>query len=232
MDLVRRLEADELMDTESLSLPVMLKTLQFLELTNTYFGGRAVVLRHFNDWARRWRPGEKIRVLDVGTGLADLPRALVKWGRRRNFEFEIRALDMVPEIADLAREACSDYPEITVQCGDVRNLGAETFDYVLASLFLHHIPPLENAKTLKLFDSLSGRGFLVSDLHRSPTGYAGVWLLSHLLGNRIVRHDGPVSVRRAFTIRELQDLASEAGLPYLKARLEPFFRLSLSGEKV
>jgi hypothetical protein len=47
----------------------------------------------------------------------------------------------------------------------------------------------------------------------------------------VVRHDGPVSVRRAFTVSELEELARRAGLGYLSARRHAGFRLSLTGAK-
>jgi len=47
----------------------------------------------------------------------------------------------------------------------------------------------------------------------------------------VVRHDGPLSVRRAFTVHELARLAAGLGLSYLQARQERPFRLSLAGEK-
>jgi hypothetical protein len=78
---------------------------------------------------------------------------------------------------------------------------------------------------------LARRGIIISDLHRTLLSYSAVSLLSYLIGNKIVRHDGPLSVRRAFTIPELNDLARAAGLPYLQASIEPWFRTSLSGEK-
>ena len=45
-----------------------------------YAGVRAT-LSHFKRWSRRWKPGERIRVIDWGTGGADIPRALVRWAR-------------------------------------------------------------------------------------------------------------------------------------------------------
>jgi hypothetical protein len=56
--------------------------------------------------------------------------------------------------------------------------------------------------------------------------------LSALAGNVIVRHDGPLSVRRAFTLPELSRLVHELDLRYLRARRESPFRLSLAGQKV
>ena len=78
---------------------------------------------------------------------------------------------------------------------------------------------------------IAGRGMIISDLERSRAGYWAVTALSRIIGNAVVRHDAPLSVRRAFNLADLNLLARESGLGYLKSRKEPFFRVSLSGEK-
>jgi hypothetical protein len=54
---------------------------------------------------------------------------------------------------------------------------------------------------------------VVNDLVRSRPGFLGAQLLGALLSdNPLTRHDGPASVRRAYTRAELRDLARAAGL--------------------
>ena len=115
--------------------------------------------------------------------------------------------------------------------GGEKEKSDETYDYVTASLFLHHVPPEKQIEILKLFDRIARRGILVSDLNRSFSGWISVGAASFLFGNHITRHDGPLSVRRAFTVAELGEMANAAGLSYLKAEREPWFRVSLTGEK-
>jgi hypothetical protein len=78
---------------------------------------------------------------------------------------------------------------------------------------------------------LAKRGIIISDLRRGRAGYWAVKLLSDAVGNAVVRHDAPLSVRRAFRAEELETLARQAGLSYLSARPQPWFRISLAGEK-
>jgi len=238
-----RVDALERMDTETLSPAALRGALKFLALANRRFGGNAVVLKHFDEWRRGgptsagaedgsdggWRAGETITVLDVGTGGADIPVALARWARARGLALRVTALDIVPAIAAVAEENARAYPEITVRQEDFRRLAArgETFDYVISSLFLHHCPPAETVDALRAFDRLARRGALVSDLLRSSASYWAVTAFSWLAGNAVVRHDGPLSVRRAFRPDELEILARTAGLEWT-ARREPWFRVSLS----
>ena len=53
-------------------------------------------------------------------------------------------------------------------------------------------------------DRIASKGMILSDLERSKGGFRAVSFLARLIGNRIVRHDGPLSVRKAFTLPELE----------------------------
>lgn len=233
MDLSTRIDQSELMDTQRLSYPVMRETLSFLETANRRFGGFALVTRFLNRWSKNWLPGKTIEILDVGTGGADLPVAIAAWAKNRNLQVRITGLDLMDDIVRIAFENSKDYENITIRHGDffdLVNVG-EKYDYVISSLLLHHIPTGQTASALRAFDQLAKRGVIVSDLLRTRAGYWAVRTASYLLGNEIVRHDGPLSVRRAFLPNELEKLAREAGTSYLQAQVEPWFRVSLAGEK-
>jgi hypothetical protein len=45
----------------------------------------------------------------------------------------------------------------------------------------------------------------------------------------LTRHDGPLSVLRAFTADELRDIALRAGLVHVRVQRRWFFRLLLTG---
>lgn len=233
LGLDRRSSADEIMDTEPLSAPVVEQTLWFLELTNRRFGGAGIVLRALERWRRDWPSGSPVRLLDVGTGAADIPRAILAWARSVGADVSVTAIDSAPDVAAAASERARGVRGLSIERASLADLAASgrRFDYVTASLFLHHVPPERTAEALASLDRLATRGVVVSDLKRSWLALAGVGLLAYAAGNAVVRHDGPLSVRRAFTVDELRGLASACGLAYLAARSEGPFRVSLSGEK-
>ena len=222
------------MDTIDLSPAQMKETLTFLGHTNKYFGGLRAILRHMDIFSKTWGPNQLIRILDVGTGGAEIPIAIAKWGRAKGFKIHITAIDLVSEIADIATRNTQPYPEIEIGEKDFMKLEEQgsPFDYVIASLLLHHISESEQIGFLQKADRLAQRGLIISDLKRSVPSYGAVWALSNLIGNKIVRHDGPLSVQRALTSQELSALAKTAGLPYLRTFNEAWFRASLAGEKV
>jgi len=234
LGLTRRATDDELMDTLPLSESETRSTLRWLQLTNRYFGGTRTVLRHLAAWSTGWPTDRTMHLLDVGTGAADIPAAIVWWARRRGIPVRVTAIDSAPHIAAAARAAVRDVPEITVEQRDLFEL-ADTdrrFDIVTASLFLHHLPPDRTPDALEAIDRLAVWGVIISDLLRSPLTWAAVGALAFVSGNRIVRHDAPLSVRRGFRVHELGRLATAASLQHLRPRREGHFRVSLTGRKV
>jgi len=234
LGLEHRAAADELMDTVPLPPAAVEDALGFLEFTNRCFGGTRIVLRALQRWRARWPAGRTMTLLDVGTGAADIPRALVSWARASGCSLEVTAIDMAPSVVTAARRRVRDVPGIVLEQAALADLASSgrRFDYVTASLMLHHVPPGRTAEALGELDRLAMRGVIVAELRRSPASLMAVRMVSTLAGNAVVRHDGPLSVRRAFTVGELARLASDLGLEYLRARPEGLFRLSLSGEKL
>ena len=233
MGLEKRVEANELMDTSALTGRETRQALRFLARTAKWFGGTSLFIRQFEEWSKRWEPGRTVTILDAGTGGGDIPLALAEWASRRGLKLAITGLELVPEIADLARQRTAKFPEIGIVTGDLFQFSRSDvrFDYVTASLFLHHMPGTRAADALREFGRLAARGILVGDLDRSRPSLVAVTAAAWILGNRIVRHDGPLSVRRSFTLRELDIMARNAGLPWLTALHQPWFRVSLAGER-
>jgi hypothetical protein len=87
------------------------------------------------------------------------------------------------------------------------------FDVVTCSLFLHHLGDDGAATLLAAMGRAAGRLVLVNDLARGPLNLALVWLATRVLTRSpVVRVDGSLSVRAAFTPAEALSLAARAGL--------------------
>jgi hypothetical protein len=221
------------MDVEALSLPDMRRILTTLEVINRWLGGVHATLTHLRRFSKRWKPGEKIRIVDWGTGGADVPRAIVDWARRRRRPIEIIGVDNNPDVIHVAGERCRGYPEIQLVKAHVFAYSdRRAFDYAISSLCLHHLNDGTIVELLRKSHEMVRRGIIMNDLIRSRRAHAWIWALTRLLrAHPVVRDDAPHSVQRAFTAEELAGYAAAARVSYL--RVETFFgyRQTLAGEK-
>jgi len=182
---------------------------------NALFGGRAITLAHVKRLLAGAPRDRAITVLDVGTGGADIPRALARWARRARRRLRIFALDRDPATLAVARRGADRYPEIVLLQGDAMALPLRpaSIDLVISALTLHHLEPVAAVRYLAEMDAAARRGLVVNDLMRSRPAYAAVWLATRMLTrNRMSRHDGPMSVLRAYTPDEVRGLCEKAGL--------------------
>ena len=189
------------------------------------------LLAHVAPFLERFRRegrGRPFRVLDVGTGGADIPVALAEWARERGAPVTVLAMDVQPEVLACVAAPARRLPEVRLVAGDARHppvrLGG--VDLAICSLTLHHLPEEGVAGLLRLMAERARLGFVVSDLRRSRPAWLAAWLATRLISrNRLTRHDGPLSVRRAYTPDELGQLSRVAGLADVRWHLAPFFRV-------
>ena len=159
---------------------------------------------------------EPLTVLDLGTGAADIPAALVVWARARGWPVRVVGLDVQPGVLACAQARAAAFPEVRLVAGEAvaPPVRPGAVDLAICSLMLHHLPEAAVVELLRRMAETARLGFVVSDLRRSWAAWAGAWLLTRATSrNRITLHDGPLSVRRAYTRAELRHLAAAAGVP-------------------
>lgn len=152
-----------------------------------------------------------LRVLDVATGSGDVPRRLREKAARAGAAVEFAGCDISPTAIG---EAARATPGVRFFVHDViRDPLPDGFDVVTCSLFLHHLTDDDAVTVLRRMKDAAARLVLVNDLARSRFNYLAVWAACHLTTrSRVVRFDGPASVRSAFTPAEALALAERAGL--------------------
>ncbi len=237
VDLSGRARGVEMMDDFSIADERLKNALRELTYVNRWLGGYSSVARALRPLRRA---GGSIRVLDIGAGIGDLPAYLVRWGAMHDLECRVVGLDANAATVQYAREYLDESMDgalrsrVRVVEGDARRLSYETnsFDIVTAALFLHHFPDEEAVVVLKEMKRVARRGIVVSDLHRHRAAYEGIRVIGRLFsGSEMLRHDGPLSVRRGFRLSELERLASEAELGAFTVRRRWAFRWVLSTVK-
>ncbi|MEX2400810.1 MAG: methyltransferase domain-containing protein [Rhodothermales bacterium] len=234
--LAERSFAVEQMDDLSIRDARIENALYEIRYVNRYLGGYRALKKALRPVLDTWN-GKRLTVLDLGAGLADYAVELVRWGRRRGVAVDVTAVDANPEAVRCA-QAYLDRRLSPALRRSVRALVADalhppfsagTFHITTASLFLHHFRDDEAVRLLRVMDRTASLGIVVNDLHRHPLALAGIRSIAAVLPvSPMFRHDGPLSVRRAFRPEELQSLAGQAGLRNVAVRRHWAFRVTLS----
>jgi SAM-dependent methyltransferase len=177
---------------------------------NRWFGSRRVLKKFLSRWLDA--PGV-YRILDLATGSADLPRAMVLWARPRGIKLRIDAVDVNDATIEIARRECREFAEIDFIRADALTFHSPTtYDFVHCSLALHHFSEEDAAMLLRRCRGLSHRFVLVTDLERSVFTTISARMLSAFIYRApMTRFDAVLSARRAFSFREFHDLADAAG---------------------
>lgn len=176
---------------------------------------------------------KQFSVLDVGAGSGELLRVTATWARETGRTVRAVGLELNERSAAAILEESRDFPEITSVRGDALALpfGNTDFDYVISSLFTHHFVEDQVVQILREMNRVARRRLIVIDLHRHPIAYLLYTTLGKLvLKNRLLRHDGALSILRSFKAEELFELAKRAGLRDVWVQRHFPFRLALNAE--
>jgi ubiquinone/menaquinone biosynthesis C-methylase UbiE len=202
--------------------------LRDLARMNRRLGGTALTLDALGGLTRGLPAGYPLRVLDVATGGGDVPLDILRWATGRGFRPRVVAADLDPEVASLAERWCGGRVEVCVADARALPFPDGSFDVAVCSLMLHHLEPEEAVATLAGMGRVARIGVVVNDVVRSWAGLAVVGLATRLVARSpMTRHDGPLSVRRAYTVDELRRLARRAGLRTEAVRGIPGVRVAL-----
>jgi hypothetical protein len=205
----------ELLDREDPPEEERARIVGYLAFVNRWLGGTAATA------ARLRGISGPATVLDVAAGAADMSRDLAR-----------RFPHLTFVAFDLSEWMLSFAGGLRRIRGDVRRFPFRdrSVDYVMTTHFFHHLTDEQVVGVLKEFGRVARRGIVVNDLLR--TRRALFWIkLFTLWANRYVKYDGPQSVRKSFTIPEIEALAARAGLGWLKARKHFGHRFTLAGER-
>jgi ubiquinone/menaquinone biosynthesis C-methylase UbiE len=207
--------AEELLDGPLDDRAALVGNLRDLARVNRRLGGAALSERAVDALA----PGRaEISLLDIGTGAADIPLALIEHGRAAGRLVRITGVDHRPEVLEAAIVAdprITATGELALHVADGRALPYpdDAFGIAHASLLVHHLEPDAARALLAEMGRVARLGVVVNDLVRGRRAWLGAWLLSRIATrNRLTRNDAPLSVRRAYSVAELTALLAAAGL--------------------
>ncbi|WP_310570168.1 methyltransferase domain-containing protein [Gemmatimonas sp.] len=226
-----RRRGSEILDDPGEDPALALRSLRDVALANRFFGGRRVVLVEVRRVLHAQRAigsaTGTLTLLDIGTGLGDIPRAAERMAQRMNADSAVAlttiGAELVPALARAASASCThalatDAMALPFADGSI--------DIVTCSQVLHHFDGPEADRLLQECTRVARSAVIIGDLRRSWFAVAGLWAASFLLRfHPVSRHDGIVSILRGFTRDELQSLVERATGCAVQAHRAPGFRV-------
>jgi len=177
-----------------------------IQLSNVLFGAIRALLAEF----ARIVPTlpRQATLLDVGTGVGDIPARATQLAARQGIELTAVGLDSVP---DLVKTTTHRIPMGVCANALALPFSDSSIDVVCCSQVLHHFEDANALILLREMNRVARRYAIVSDLRRSWLAVAGLWGVSFPLRfHPVSRHDGVVSILRGFTTDELRSLVQRA----------------------
>jgi len=165
-------------------------------------------------------------LLDVGTGLGDIPCRARTVASKNGVDLTTIGLDSALELTHASRKSVS-----FAVCGDALHLpfADRSVDVVMCPQVLHHFTDADAATLLREMNRIARVRVVVSDIRRSWIAVVGLWLVSFPLRfHAVSRHDGVVSVLRGFTQKELVDTVRNAIARKPVVRRRRGFRITAS----
>ncbi len=227
--LSQRVRHHEWMDAPDADPVEIERSLRFIRRINRALGYTRATLKHLEHFSQSWKPGQRITMIDFATGSADVPHAVLRWADRRGFDVRIVGIDFHGATARLAATSVGNERLRIVQA-DALNLpfAANSFDYALCSMFLHHLSEDQAVAVLSAMSRIARRGIIAADLLRERPAYNWIYLMT-LFSRPMIRHDARVSVLQAFSPDEARALRDRAKLDFTKYYRHFAHRFVLAG---
>jgi ubiquinone/menaquinone biosynthesis C-methylase UbiE len=208
-----RSEAEELLDRPDVDPQLLQRNLRDMAQANRRLGAERAVLRQVARWINSIPTDRTPTVLDVGTGNAGLLRRLHTWSRRHGRDLRLLGCDVSAPVLQVAQRETYDSPIHLMRCNALHlPLADGTVDVVMCVQALHHFSRNAAERLVQECARVAQLGVIISDLRRSYGAYWGARLLALGPVSPLSRHDGPLSVLRAYTPEEAAQIVRNAGI--------------------
>jgi ubiquinone/menaquinone biosynthesis C-methylase UbiE len=218
---MKRVVIPELLDTDSGTLAEIATALTDLRHINEWFGGVGATQSMIAKVAEELGVNA-LSLLEVAAGAGYVPRSagarLLKSGVQLRITLLDRAFSHLRNGSGIESSAVA---------GDALALPFSdgSFDLVSCCLFAHHLEPREVAQFVNEGLRVCRIAVIINDLIRDPIHLALAYLSLPLYRSRFTHHDAPASVRRAYTLEEMQQMLRNTTAGRVDIERHPMFRM-------
>jgi len=208
--LMQRVDAPEILDSESCPADQVQPTLQTLDRINRWFGGVSTTQKMVERVAAATGM-EHLSLLEVAAGSGVVPQVVREKLAARGISLAVTLLDR--DRAHLPRcqsEGCAGENHRVAADALALPLADEAFDLVSCNLFAHHLAPAELCQFVAESLRVSRHAVLINDLVRHPLHLGLAYASYPLMGSRVAWLDGLTSVRRSYVPDEMRNVLAPA----------------------
>ena len=215
-DFTQRSMAMEIMDDLSCKGEVVEQTLRELDVINKWLGGDRVTLDGVANLMKMIPLDQPVIIADLGCGSGELLAKILAFAKQQNRNVKLIGIDANPNIIEYAkRHHPHDGFEFLTMDIFSAAFAAMQFDIVIGTLFFHHFSNPQITGFLQQVRKQVKVGIIVNDIHRHPFAYYSIkWLTAIFSKSAMVKFDAPLSVLRAFTRKDWDQIIGETGLSY------------------
>jgi 2-polyprenyl-3-methyl-5-hydroxy-6-metoxy-1,4-benzoquinol methylase len=163
-------------------------------------------------------------VMDVGCGSGEFLLELSRYFPT----FQLKGVDISSEAIQLAQEKLNTTAQSNVhfelQTGALKQ---NSVDIIITTLVCHHLEDQELILFLCELFNAARSVVIINDLHRHVIAYYLYRLISPIFRNRLITHDGLISIKRGFIKQDWQMLLKQAKIHSYQIQWKFPFRWSL-----
>ena len=215
IDFKHRSSEKEIMDDLACDGPVLDQTLKELKTINKLLGGNHVTTDGLSKIITQY-PQASYTVADIGCGGGDMIRVMANWASNEKVDLQFIGVDANPNTIEFAKNRLADLKNVDFLIKNVFEAGflEKKADIITCTLFTHHFTDEELRNLLKSLINQAKLGVVINDLHRHKVAYYSIKFLTRLFSkSKMVKHDGPLSVLRAFSRTDWEEIFRNISVP-------------------
>lgn len=205
LDLSKRSNQPELMDSFEEPLESIQKVFEDINRVNHLLGGNKITIKAVQKLMDE-HPKKEYILVDMGCGDGNMLRELAIHFRKKQVKARFIGIDLNKNALSIAEKYSKEFPEITYSYQDILAIDETNFqcDILINTLTMHHFTDAQVVIFLKKFIKLANLGVVINDLQRSKLAYYLFYLFSRIfITTKIAKIDGLISIRRSFIKKEL-----------------------------
>ncbi|MBD3218034.1 MAG: methyltransferase domain-containing protein, partial [candidate division Zixibacteria bacterium] len=214
----QRSNETEIMDSEDYTDDELRGDFRNIRLANILTRTYGILIKRLNVLIRKNRLKD-FTILDIGTGMADVPLELARHFNVNGTRAKIKGIDPNPRAIKVAKEFINGHRDIEFEAKSVQEFSDnEQFDFVISNHTLHHIPSDDILETLNKMYRMARHGLIISDIRRTKLAHIGASIISKFIRNRLTSNDTPASIRKALSKAELKAVLKASKLENYSVR--------------